>query len=96
MNKSESLSETKKKLPAKSSSATVSPKGQQKKINSKENAKTGEKSTTAKSGKEKTKTSPKPSVTKAKVTTKIKSNNKVDLNDITKKVKEASIADTSN
>lgn len=74
-------------MPAKSSSSSATPKGQQKKINAKENAKSGEKSTTAKS--EKTKTSPKATVAKEK------SNNKVDLNDITKKVKEASIADTA-
>lgn len=81
--------ETKKKslTTAKSSSSSVSPaKGQQKKASPKENAKSVEKSTTAKCGNEKMKTSPKATVTKAK------SNNKVDLNDITKKVKEASIA----
>lgn len=71
------------KSPANSSTSISSPKGQQKKGNAKE------KSTAAKSEDNKKKTSPNATVTKEK------SNKKVNLNDITKKVKEATIADTA-
>lgn len=85
-NKSEFASQNKKKSSAKSPSSSASPKGQYKKGNAKENLRIVEKSTAAKNKTDKTKTSPKATVTKAKST------NEVDVNDVTKKVKEASIA----
>lgn len=83
-----------KKSPAKSPSSTPSSKGQTKKakdLTKSDGGRRGsaEKSTTAKSGSsEKAKTA-------ASTATKAKSNSKVDLNDITVKVKDASIADAT-
>lgn len=101
-NKSEVLPETSRKLSAKSTNSTPPFKGQQKKANPKENVKSDEKSTTAKSTNDKGKIAPKATSTttattaKAKATATATKSNKTELSDILKKMRGSSIADTAN